>query len=223
MICNSGVGLTPVVDGRVHWFGVCGIANGLAVMTDEETWSLWDHITGESFEGPSTGHVLDMWPLSLTTARAALVKDPAVVVLRPNYRSVFRRFARRVPWYRVNQRRFFPPSFRRSMSQQIDPRLPHFTQVGCHQRAHREVLSNGRDPSGRCDRGSVARAPAARGASLERRCAVRLLERLDGPTHAAAESVVWLLVHLPGLRDLQSADWLRHAGGRAELTERVRP
>ncbi len=128
MVCNSGVGLTPVIDGRVHWFGVCGIANGLAVMTDEETWSLWDHITGESFEGPSMGQRLDVWPLSLTTARAAFDKDPAIVVLRPHHRSVFRRFTRRVPWYRVNQRRFFPPSFRRSMSQKIDPRLPRFTQ-----------------------------------------------------------------------------------------------
>ena len=128
MVCNTGVGLTPLVADTVHWFGVCGVANGLAVMTDEETWSLWDHISGEAFEGPSKGHTLAVWPVGLTTTRAALDTDPDVVVLRPRYRSVFRRFARRVPWYRINGRRFFPPSFRRSMSQPIDPRLPPFTQ-----------------------------------------------------------------------------------------------
>ena len=88
MPCNSGVGLTPVVDGKVHSFGVVGLANGLAVMRDEETESLWDHITGECFEGPLTGKILDFWPVSITTVAAEGANHTETILLKSGHRSI---------------------------------------------------------------------------------------------------------------------------------------
>jgi Protein of unknown function (DUF3179) len=143
MICNSGVGLTPSVGGQVHWFGVNGIANGLAVMTDEETSSHWDHITGEAFDGPLAGQRLKVWPILISTNQAELERDPGLPVLRQSYGWTLKRFIQSVPTYRVfSDRKWFPPGFRRSMSTPIDPRLPAFEQglgviVGDHARFYR--------------------------------------------------------------------------------------
>ena len=129
MICNSGVGLTPSVRGQVHWYGVSGIANGLAVMTDEETSSRWDHITGEAFDGPLVGEVLESWPIHISTNQAELARDPGLPVLRQAYHWTFKRFFQSVPSYSVfSNRKRFPPGFRGSMSGPVDPRLPAFDQ-----------------------------------------------------------------------------------------------
>ena len=40
-VCNSGVGLIPIVDGRTHHFGAVGFVNGLSVISDKETGTLW--------------------------------------------------------------------------------------------------------------------------------------------------------------------------------------
>ena len=129
MVCNSGVGLTPRVGPQVHWFGVNGIANGLAVMTDEETSSRWDHITGEAFDGPLAGKVLEAWPILISTSQAELMRDAGLLVLRQSYRWTLKRFWQSVPWYRVfSDRKRFPPGFRGSISAPVDPRLPTFEQ-----------------------------------------------------------------------------------------------
>ena len=129
MVCNSGVGLTPSVQGQIHWFGVNGIANGLAVMTDEETSSHWDHITGEAFDGLLAGERLEVWPIVISTNQVELVRDPGLPVLRQSYQRTLRRFLQSVPWYRINsERKRFPPGFRRSFSAPVDPRLSTFEQ-----------------------------------------------------------------------------------------------
>jgi len=39
-------------------------------MRDEETESLWDHITGECFDGPLIGERLAFWGVEMTTVEA---------------------------------------------------------------------------------------------------------------------------------------------------------
>ncbi len=46
------------VDGRRLSFEEEGIWNGVFVMRDRETGTLWSHYTGEAFEGPLKGHTL---------------------------------------------------------------------------------------------------------------------------------------------------------------------
>lgn len=58
MVCNSGTGLVPVVDGKLHHFNYVGIYDGLAVVQDRESKTLWNHVTGEAMYGPLVGHTL---------------------------------------------------------------------------------------------------------------------------------------------------------------------
>ncbi len=127
-MCNSGVGQTPVVDGQVYYFGVNGLSNGLAVMADKETWSLWDHITGEAFDGPLKGHKLDVWPISLTTAEAALAKYPDITISLSGYRSFRMWLFRLLHRHKIRARGTLPLPFFHTMSSKTDPRLPRMTQ-----------------------------------------------------------------------------------------------
>ena len=116
-----------MIDGKVHWFGVPGLANGLAVMRDEETESLWDHITGECFDGPLEGHKLDFWHVSLTNVLAERTNYPHTILLKSGYRSVKSSFMRGVIGNRMsysNEGTILGPHFRNTMSKEVDPRLP---------------------------------------------------------------------------------------------------
>jgi hypothetical protein len=117
-----------VVNGSIHHFGVVGLSNGLAVMADEETRTLWDHITGEAFEGPLAGKRLDWWPIRLTTTSAALVEWPAVPLLVSDYRSIPQRVMGRLQRRKIHTKGWLPPGFRATMSAPVDPRLDEMTQ-----------------------------------------------------------------------------------------------
>ncbi len=126
MVCNSGVSLTPVVEGRTLQFGHRGLVNGLSVLGDHETGSYWDHITGECISGPLVGRRLPIAPLLHETAASASARhDGALIAIsRP---SLFGRFMGRVAeWTRVSKRGFLPPGFRGTM-ESVDARLPEMT------------------------------------------------------------------------------------------------
>jgi len=67
VICNSGTAFRARVDGRRLSFAELGIYNGVFVMRDDQTGSLWSHYTGEAFEGPLKGQVLPWIQLERTT------------------------------------------------------------------------------------------------------------------------------------------------------------
>ncbi|MFT5679805.1 MAG: hypothetical protein ACI8RZ_000710 [Myxococcota bacterium] len=111
----------------MHWFGVPGIANGLAVMRDEESKSLWDHITGECFEGPMEGARMEFWPVSMTSVAAELARDPDAILLKSDFRSLASRLmttAASVGLSAHNKGTVLAPHFRKSMAIEIDSRLP---------------------------------------------------------------------------------------------------
>lgn len=65
MVCSSGVGFDPLVDGVQHTFDVAGLYNGLFVMSDRQTGSVWTHFDGTVLTGPlaGTGVALEIEPL----------------------------------------------------------------------------------------------------------------------------------------------------------------
>jgi hypothetical protein len=97
-------------------------------MTDEETWSLWDHISGEAFEGPLAGQKLEIWPISMTLVEAALAKMPDLRIYTSSYRSWKQWFMHLLHRKFINSKGFLPPHFYLTMSQPIDPRLPKLEQ-----------------------------------------------------------------------------------------------
>jgi hypothetical protein len=121
VICSSGIGFDPMLDGERLTFGFEGIWQGTAVLYDRQTKSLWMHTTGECFAGKHAGRALA--PLESgrhTTWKAWRQDHPDTDVMAPDPQFADRYFGR-------SQSRsgdaFLPPDFP-STIQSRDPRLP---------------------------------------------------------------------------------------------------
>lgn len=89
--------------------------------------SLWDHITGECFEGPLEGTRLDVWPVSITNVEAELSRNPDAILLKSDYRTLKSTLMKTVANKVMDVNKegtLLAPHFRMSMSDDIDPRLP---------------------------------------------------------------------------------------------------
>lgn len=81
MVCNTGVRLTPLVDGRTLHFEARGVFDGVSLIWDRETGTLWHHLTGEGLHGPLARRGLPPVANVLhTTVVAALEADPGTLV-----------------------------------------------------------------------------------------------------------------------------------------------
>ena len=69
MVCSSGVGFNPEVNGVRYTFDVYGLYNGLFVMADRQTGSVWTHYDGSILTGPlaEQGIALELQPIVHTT------------------------------------------------------------------------------------------------------------------------------------------------------------
>lgn len=124
-VCHSGVGLTPVVEGQRYHFQVGGLYNGVAILTDDETGTYWDHITGQAVYGPLAGTQLEAWSLEMTTVAAARRQEPELRILRSHQRPIFRRVMHFGQWT-FGQTGYLPKLFTQTMAPE-DPRLPRMT------------------------------------------------------------------------------------------------
>jgi len=84
VVCNSGVSLTPAINGRVHHFVNAGLYDALFVMQDTETKTLWNHITGEALYGSLVGHRLPVSNLLQMSVQQALAAAPAMMIAISN-------------------------------------------------------------------------------------------------------------------------------------------
>ncbi len=125
MICHSGVGLTPTIDGRVHHFSAAGLYNGLVLMADDETGTYWDHVTGEAVHGPLRGKVLDAWCTPITNVAAALQDYPEIEVSISKLSLKGRLMMWSASWWK-REKSVLPPFFRKTMGD-ADGRLPEHT------------------------------------------------------------------------------------------------
>ena len=69
-----------MVDGKVHHFRARGLYNGLSMLGDDETGSIWNHITGRAVYGPLEGYALPVSNLLHMTAEQALERYPGLSV-----------------------------------------------------------------------------------------------------------------------------------------------
>jgi len=72
--------MIPIIDGKVHHFRSKGNYDGVTVLGDDETGTLWDHISGEAVYGPLTGRRLEVFNLRHTTVGATLSAYPDIDV-----------------------------------------------------------------------------------------------------------------------------------------------
>jgi Protein of unknown function (DUF3179) len=78
VVCNTGVSLAPTIDGQIHHFFAGGLYDGLAVLQDTETGTLWNHVTGEAMHGPLMGSQLGVSNLLQMNVAQALEMDPGM-------------------------------------------------------------------------------------------------------------------------------------------------
>jgi Protein of unknown function (DUF3179) len=77
--------LVPDIDGKVHHFTNVGLYDGLFVMQDAETKTLWNHITGEALYGPLVGRNLGpVGNLLQMNVKQALAMDQKIQVAISN-------------------------------------------------------------------------------------------------------------------------------------------
>lgn len=93
MICNSGIGLIPRVDGEVDQFTEKGLYDGLFLMADAKTNSYWNHMTGEAVYGPLAGTRLELENLLHTTVEQALAEDPETIVAISSHPGAIMRYS----------------------------------------------------------------------------------------------------------------------------------
>lgn len=58
VVCNTGVRLDPSVNGKATRFTPAGVYDGMLVMQDVATGTIWNHLTGEALYGPAVGSTL---------------------------------------------------------------------------------------------------------------------------------------------------------------------
>lgn len=80
MVCNTGVGLTPTIDGELHHFESRGLYDGVSILWDEETGSIWHHITGRAMNGPMAGARMQTFNALQMTVEVALGAYPDIEV-----------------------------------------------------------------------------------------------------------------------------------------------
>ena len=124
-VCNSGVGLTPKAEEQVLHFRAGGLYNGVVILTDDETQSYWDHITGKAVYGSLTGTQLDVWSLEMTTVGAALAQDTDLTLLRSQQQPILSRAMQVLQWL-FGQLNILPSFFLKTMPA-VDDRLPKMT------------------------------------------------------------------------------------------------
>ena len=90
MVCNSGTSLVPTIDGEMHHFENVGLYDGLFVLQDVESKTLWNHITGEALYGPHVGRSLGPLGnmLQLSVERALSVDRSTQVAISGRQYSV---------------------------------------------------------------------------------------------------------------------------------------
>lgn len=120
VVCSSGVAFDPRLDGERLTFGFEGVWQGVAIVYDRDTGSLWKHLTGACFDGPRAGRTLT--PLTTgthTTWAAWRQAHPDTDVMAPDPRFASRYFPRRQA---ESGARFLSPPFDRTITLR-DPRL----------------------------------------------------------------------------------------------------
>jgi len=125
-VCNAGVLMSPVLDGKLYHFQEIGVYNGQQIFEDRETHSLWNHLTGEALHGELEGKHLDViGSLRMTTLGDEMKSNPNMPIYISGQRKLYRslmRFIIKVILGRWNKN-WLPPHFEKTLPL-IDDSLP---------------------------------------------------------------------------------------------------
>ena len=84
IVCSSGVGFDSTAQDEELLFSPFGIYNGVLVMADRATQSVWTHLEGRSVQGTLAGEQLEILPLLHTTLGEWKQLHPETTILDPD-------------------------------------------------------------------------------------------------------------------------------------------
>lgn len=88
MVCNTGIGLIPRVQGEVESFALSGLYDGLFLFSDERTGTHWNHMTGEAVYGPLAGERLELYNVLHSTVQQVLSQDAEALIAISDHPAV---------------------------------------------------------------------------------------------------------------------------------------
>jgi hypothetical protein len=126
-VCNTGIRFDPRVDGKTLMLDFYGLYNGVVILCDRDTESVWLQVAGKAVKGPRANKTMAKLPLLDTTWGEWKKLHPDTKVMSPE--TPFKQFYR--PKGTAEKRgydRFPRPYFQASMTRG-DLRLPPFEKV----------------------------------------------------------------------------------------------
>ena len=124
-VCNTGIRFDPRVNGKPLLFDFYGLYNGVVIMCDRDTQSVWLQVAGQAVKGPRRGAQMASRPLLDTTWGEWKRLHPDTLVMSPD--NPYKRFYGDKPEPRGYDR--FPmPMFAQTLTRH-DTRLPAFDKV----------------------------------------------------------------------------------------------
>lgn len=81
VVCSSGVAFNPLIEGERYNFALFALYDAVMVLADDETGSVWAHLSGIALDGPMKGAQLEILPLVQTTWERWQELHPDTLVL----------------------------------------------------------------------------------------------------------------------------------------------
>ena len=126
-VCNTGIGFDARLKDKLLLFNFYGLYNGVAIMIDRDTDSVWLPVSGKAVKGERLGEKLKTIPVLDTTLGEWKKFHPDTFVMSPDneFRKNYRDKTKQEPrGYDMFPAPFFKPSLTRD-----DMRLPQFEKV----------------------------------------------------------------------------------------------
>jgi hypothetical protein len=126
-VCNTGIGFDTRLNGTPLMFDFYGLYNGVAIMADRDTGSVWLPVSAKAVKGERTGEKLTTIPVLDTTWGEWKKLHPDTLVMSPDneFRRAYRDKTKQEPrGYDSFPAPFFKPTLTRE-----DARLPQFDKV----------------------------------------------------------------------------------------------
>jgi len=126
-VCNTGIRFDRTVDGKVLQFDFYGLYNGVVIMCDRDTESVWLQVSGRAVKGQRVDQKLKPGPLLDTTWGEWKRLHPDTLVMSPD--NAFSKYY--APKGKLEPRGYdrFPAPFFRPTVTRGDKRLPPFDKV----------------------------------------------------------------------------------------------
>jgi hypothetical protein len=128
-VCNAGVLLSPLINNKLYHFRETGVYNGQQIFEDNETHTLWNHLTGEALHGELKGNTLEyIGSLNMTTIGEVKESLPDLPVYISGQKKIYRnimRFVIKVILGKWNKN-WLPPHFTKTLPK-VNDAIPKMT------------------------------------------------------------------------------------------------